>query len=80
MLFMSKTFSLSPLSVLTNHEASLPWSQVNLPIIYLGTDVLHYLEAYEIANVVTKKAALAIPPFHAFTGCDTVNTFGHLQK
>ena len=73
---MSKTFSLSPLSVLTNHEASLPWSQVSLPTIYLATDVhLHYLEAYENANVVTKKAALAIPPFHAFTGCDTVNTF-----
>ena len=69
---MSKSFSLSPLSVLTNHEASLPWSQVSLPIIYLGTDVhLHYLEAYEIANVVTKKAALVIPPFHGSIGCDT---------
>ena len=76
MLFMSKTFSLSPLSVLTNHEASLSWSQVSLPTIYLATDVhLHYLEAYENVNVVTKKAALAIPPFHEFTGCDTVNTF-----
>ena len=78
---MSKTFSLSPLSVLTTHEPSLPWSQVSLPIIYLGTDVyLHYLAAYEIANVFTKKAALALPPFHAFTGCDKVNTSGHLQK
>ena len=48
---------------------------------YIGIDVhLHYLAANEIANVVTKMAALALPPFHAFTGCDTVNTSGHLQK
>ena len=81
MLIVSKTFSLSLLSVLTTYEASLLWSQVSFPIIYLGTDVhLRYLAAYEIANVVTKKAALALPPFHAFTGCDKVNTSGHLQK
>ena len=85
MLFVSKTFSLSPLSILTTHEASLPWIEAKLAseflIIYLGTDVhLRYLAAYEIANVFTKNAALALPPFHAFTGCDKVNTSGHLQK
>ena len=81
MLFVSKTFSLSLLSVLTAHGASLPWSQVSSPIIYLGTNVhLRYLAAYEIANVITKKAALALPPFHAFTGSDKVNASGHLQK
>ena len=31
-----------------------------------------YLAAYKIANIFTKKAALALPPFHAFTGCDKV--------
>ena len=41
---------------------------------------LRDLAAYEIANVFTKKAALSLPPFHAFTGCDKVNTSGHLQK
>ena len=81
MLFVSKTFSLSPLSFLTTHAASLPWSQVSFPIIYLGTNVhLRYLAAYEIENVITKKAALALPPFHAFTGCGKVNTSGNLQK
>ena len=39
-----------------------------------------YLAACKIANVFTKKTALALPPFHAFTGCDKVNTSGHLQK
>ena len=79
MLIVSKTFSLSLLSVLTTYEASLLSSQVSFPIIYLGTDVhLRYLAAYEIASVFTKNAALALPPFHAFTGCDKVNTSGHL--
>ena len=60
------------------HEAKLASEFL---IIYLATDVhLGYLAAYEIANVVTKKAALALLPFHAFTGCDKVNTSGHLQK
>ena len=54
---------------------------VSFPIIYLGTNVhRRYLAAYEIANVFTKKAALALPPFHAFIGCGTVNTSGNLQK
>ena len=50
--------------------------------MYLGTNVhLRYLAAYEIANVfITKNAALALPPFHAFIGFDTVNTSGNLQK
>ena len=78
MLFVSKTFSLSPLSVLTTHEASLPWSQVSFPIIYLRTNV--HLATYEVANVFTKKGALALTPFHAFTGCDEVNTSDHLQN
>ena len=30
--------------------------------------------SYWGANVFTKKAALGLPPFHAFTGCDMVNT------
>ena len=41
---------------------------VSFLIIYLGTNVhLRYLAAYEIGNVFTKKAALALPPFHALT-------------
>ena len=60
------------------HEAKLAYPYHS---IYLGTNVhQRYLAAYEIANVFTKKAALALPPFHAFTGCDKVNTSGHLQK
>ena len=48
---------------------------------YLVTNVhLRYLAAYEIADVFTQKAALSLPPFYAFTGCDKVNTSGHLQK
>ena len=48
--------------------------------MYLGTNVhLRYLAAYEIAHVFIKKAGLALPPFHEFTGCDTVNTSGHLS-
>ena len=39
MLFVSETFSLSPLPVLTTHEASLPWSKVSFPTIYLGNQV-----------------------------------------
>ena len=54
---------------------------VSFPIIYLGTNVhRHYLVAYEIANVFTKEAALELLPFHAFTGCDKVNTSSHLQR
>ena len=68
MLFVSSTFSLSPLSILTTREASLPWSQVSFLIIYLGTDVhLRYLVAYEIANVVTKKGCTctsSVPCIH----------------
>ena len=41
--------------------------------------LVRYLAAYEIAHVFTKKAALALPPFHEFTGCDTVNTSCHLS-
>ena len=61
------------------HEAKLAYPYHS---IYLGTNVhrRYHLTAYEIANVFTKKAALALPPFHAFTGCDKVNTSGHLQK
>ena len=61
------------------HEAKLAYPHHS---IYLGTNVhrRYHLAAYEIANVFTKKAALALPPFHAFTGCDKVNTSGHLQK
>ena len=75
-----KTFSFSPLSVLTTHEASIPWSQVSFLIIYLGAEVhIPYQAAYEIAHVYTKNAALALRPFHEFTGCDTVNTSCHLS-
>ena len=57
------------------------YQELYYTIIYLGTNVhRRYLSAYEIANVFTKKAALALAPFHAFTGCDKVNTSGHLQK
>ena len=53
MWIVSKTFSLSLLSVLTTYEASLLWSQVSFPIIYLGTDEhLRYLAAYEIAYLL----------------------------
>ena len=46
--------------------------------------VLRYVYAtlqptYEIAHVFTKKAALALPPFHEFTGFDTVNASCHLN-
>ena len=69
MLFVSTTFSLSPLSILTTREASLPWSQVSFLIIYLGTDVhLRYLAAYEIANVGIKKGCTctsSVPCIHS---------------
>ena len=58
------------------HEAKL----ASLSYILVLNVHRHYFAAYEIANVFTKKAALALPPFHAFTGCDKVNTSGHLQK
>ena len=46
--------------------------------------VLRYIYATlqptrEIAHVFIKKAGLALPPFHEFTGCDTVNTSCHLS-
>ena len=49
-------------------------------VLYLGADVhLRYQAAYEIAHVFTKKAALALPSFHEFIGCDKVKTSGHLS-
>ena len=60
---------------LLHHEPKL----ASLSYIF-GTNVhMRYLAAYEIAHVFTKKAALALPPFHEFTGCDTVNTSCHLN-
>ena len=44
MLFVSKTFSLSPISILTTHEASLPWSQVSFLITWYIL-VLMYIDA-----------------------------------
>ena len=59
------------------HEAKLAsLSYILVPMYIYACS----LAAYEIAKVVTEKAALALPPFYAFTGCDTVNTSGHLQK
>ena len=75
MLFVSKT----RLWVLTTHKASLP-SQLPYHLSWCTDVHLRYLAAYEIAKVVTKKAALALRPFHVFTGCDMVNTSSHLQK
>ena len=57
------------------HETKL----ASLSYILVLRYYLRYLAAYEIARVFTKKAALALPPFHEFTGCDTVNTSGHLS-
>ena len=44
MLFVSKTFSLSPISILTTHKASLPWSQVSF-LITRYILVLMYIDA-----------------------------------
>ena len=44
--------------------------------------VLRYIDATLQPTrllIFTEKAALALPPFHEFTGCDTVNTSGHLS-
>ena len=44
MLFVSKTFSLSAIPILTTHEASLPWSQVSFLITWYIL-VLMYIDA-----------------------------------
>ena len=64
------------------HEAKLASLSYIFVHLYLCTCNVHlrYFAAYQIANVFTKKAALALPPFHAFTGCDKMNSSGHLQK
>lgn len=36
---------------------------------------LRYIAAHEIANALDSNGALALPAFHAFTGCDTVSCF-----
>ena len=36
---------------------------------------LRYIAAHEISRSLTANAALALPAFHAFTGCDTVSCF-----
>ena len=44
--------------------------------VAFGTGIhLRYLAAHEIANTFTNNVALALPAFHAFTGCDTVSYF-----
>ena len=58
------------------HEAKLASLSYILVLMYIYAT----LQPTRFANVVTKKAALALPPFHAFTGCDMMNTSSHLQK
>ena len=36
----------------------------------------HYITAHEIATKLGPEVSKALPVFHAFTGCDTVSSFG----
>ena len=35
-----------------------------------------YIPAHEVATSLGPSKAMALPMFHAFTGCDTVSSFG----
>ena len=39
-----------------------------------------YLPAHEMANALGPDRCVALPMFHAFTGCDTVSCFGDRGK
>ena len=39
-----------------------------------------YLPAHEMANALGSDRCVALPMFHAFTGCDTVSCFGGRGK
>ena len=38
------------------------------------------IPAHEIANALRKERCFALPFFHAYTGCDTVSSFGGRGK
>eukprot|EP00058_Branchiostoma_floridae_P011619 XP_002597107.1 hypothetical protein BRAFLDRAFT_76362 [Branchiostoma floridae] len=39
-----------------------------------------YIAAHEISQTLGPQKSLALPVFHAFTGCDTVSQFSHIGK
>ncbi len=44
-------------------------------ILFSKDKKLCYLAIHEIANILGPQKALALPFFHAFTGCDVVSSF-----
>ena len=40
----------------------------------------HYIPAHEIVKALGPNRCIALPMFHAFTGCDTVSSFGGRGK
>ncbi len=41
---------------------------------------LRYIPVHEIASALGPEKAMALPVFHAFTGCDTFSTFANIGK
>ena len=41
---------------------------------------LRYIPVHEIASTLGPEKAMALPMFHAFTGCDTVSSFANVGK
>ncbi|CAH3107879.1 unnamed protein product, partial [Porites lobata] len=54
---------------------ALASESIQLWVAFGTGEHLRYLAAHEIANKFNNTAALALPAFHAFTGCDTVSCF-----
>ena len=54
---------------------ALASESIQLWVAFGTGEHLRCLAAHEIANTFSNNAALALPAFHAFTGCDTVFCF-----
>ena len=54
---------------------ALASESIQLWVAFGTGEHLRYLAAHEIANTFNNNAALALPAFQAFTGCDTVSCF-----
>ena len=54
---------------------ALASESIQLWVAFGTGEHLRYLAAHEIANTFTNNAALALPAFHTFAGCNTVSCF-----
>ena len=78
-LFMDSAYSV--FSIVVNSIAI--FNQIKPDELWLafGTGSnFHYIPIYEVVSGMDSRNCVVLPVFHAFTGCDTVSSFGGIGK